>query len=316
MTGLVGLADVRAAAGLIAGQVVRTPLLPAAWSGELWLKPENLQPTGSFKVRGATAAVGALDPARRGRGVVTHSSGNHGQALARAAARYGVPAVVVAPEDTPQVKLAAMRRLGAEVVVVAAAHRLRTAERLRDERGLVLVPPFDAREVVAGQGTVGLEIVDDLPDLATVVVPVGGAGLLSGIAVAVRALVPAARVVGVEPELAGDLAEGFAGGHRVQWDPARTARTLADGLRVPAVSELTWAHVHQLVDDVVTVSEAAIRDGMRVLALGSRLVAEPSGAVAVAALRSGAVLARGPTVAVVTGGNVEPALLRDVLAAG
>jgi threonine dehydratase len=313
--GLVTLAEVRAAARRIRGSAVRTPLLPAPWwPTPLWLKPESLQPTGAFKIRGAVNALAVLDPDVRARGVVTHSSGNHAQALARAARDAGVPAVVVMPDSTPVGKVEATRALRAEVHLVPVAERLARAEQLGAERGMVLVPPFDSRHVIAGQGTVGLEIVEDLPHVGTVVVPVSGAGLLSGVAVAVRALAPAARIVGVEPELAGDLAEGFALGRRVEWAPDRTARTVADGLRVCAVSELTWAHVAALVDDVVTVSEDAIRSAMRDLVMRARLVVEPSGAVALAALASGVISAGpGPAVAVVSGGNVDPALLRDVL---
>ena len=183
------------------------------------------------------------------------------------------------------------------------------------ETGAELLPPYDDRRVIAGQGTIGLELVADLPEVGTVLVPVSGGGLISGIAVAVKSLRPEARVVAVEPELAADLAEGFARGEHVAWDSARTGRTVADGLRVPSVGVLNWRHISALVDDVVTVSEDDILAAMRTLALESRLVSEPSGAVALAGyLRHPEVITSGsPAVAIVSGGNVEPTLLADVL---
>ncbi len=313
---LVGIDDVRAAAARVSGQVVRTPLLPCPWADvarPLWLKPENLQPTGAFKMRGAFNAVGALDPTERARGVVTHSSGNHGRALAWAARTFGAPIIVVIPETATAVKVEGVRALGAEIVMVPPAERESRAVELARDRGMVMIPPFEHADVIAGQGTVGLEIVEDLPDLDVVLVPVGGGGLISGIAVAVKALLPAARVVGVEPELAGDLAEGFARGERVAWDPALTSRTIADGVRLPAVGELTWRHIERHVDDVITVSEQAILDAMGVLARSSRIVAEPSGALTAAAYLSRPDAVTGRTVAVVSGGNADPALLAQVL---
>jgi threonine dehydratase len=314
MTHLVTIEDVRAAAARIQGRVVRTPLMPCPWAaGQLWLKPENLQPTGAFKLRGALNALGALADTARGAGVITHSSGNHGRALSWAARSYRVPVVVVMPDTSPAVKVDGVRGLGAEIVMVPPAEReSRTAE-IAAKRGLAVIPPFDHADVIAGQGTVGLEIVADLADVGTVLVPVGGGGLISGVAVAVKALNPRCRVVAVEPELAGDLAEGFRRGERVVWAPALTARTIADGVRLPAVGRLTWQHIKRLVDDVVTVSEQSILDAVGVLATSSRLVAEPSGALTLAAYLERSEVAIGQTVAIVSGGNVEPALLASVL---
>jgi threonine dehydratase len=319
---LVDLGDVRAAAKRIGGQVVHTPLMQAAWARPagrhhgldgLWIKPENLQPIGAFKLRGALNAVGSLPDAVREPGVITHSSGNHGRAVAWAAKQYGVPAVVVMPDNSPAVKVAGVRSLDAEVIMVPVAERASRVVEIVAERGLAFVPPFDHRDIIAGQGTVGLEIADDLPDVGTVLVPVGGGGLISGIAVAVKALCPAARIIGVEPTLAGDLAEGYASGVHVTWDHALTARTVADGLRVASVGELNWEHITALVDDVVTVDEEAILEAMARLATSARIVAEPSGAVTTAAYLTHPDIAAGPTVAVVSGGNVEPALLAEVL---
>ncbi|MEV0425181.1 threonine/serine dehydratase [Micromonospora sp. NPDC050495] len=313
---LVSIADVRAAAADIAGTAVRTPLLPALWDDGLWLKPESLQPVGSFKLRGAAHAVARLDPAARARGVVTHSSGNHGQALAYAARRAGVPCTVVVPEGAPRVKVARIRALGADVRLVPPARRVDEAERIAAGSGAALVPPFDHPWIIAGQGTIGLEIVADLPDVAVVLVPVGGGGLSSGVATAIKALRPAAAVVGVEPLLAADARDSLSAGELVVWEVERTYRTCADGLRTN-LSELTLAHLRERLDGIVTVTEDEIRAATGRLVRDARLVAEPSGAVALAArLFHRDELPPGPTVAVVTGGNVDPAVLAAVLGSG
>lgn len=314
--GLVTAAAIGAAADRIGGAVRRTPLLETSlWpNGRLFVKAESLQLSGSFKLRGATNALALLTDDERARGVVTHSSGNHGQALARAAQAGGIRAIVVMPHQSPEVKVRATERCGATVVLVDLADRAAAVERIRAETGAVFVSPFDDRAVIAGQGTVGLEIIADLPDLATVVVPVSGGGLISGVAVAVKSRCPTARVIGVEPELAGDLAEGFARGARTVWSSDRTGRTIADGLRVTAVGDLNWQHIEALVDGVVTVSEEAILAAMRRIVLAERLVCEPSGAVAVAGcLEHPEVLGAGAAVAIVSGGNVDPALLATVV---
>jgi threonine dehydratase len=306
---LVGIQEVRAAAERIARHAVRTPLLPCLWADEdrpLWLKPESLQPVGAFKIRGAVNKIASLTPAERSRGVVTHSSGNHAQAVAYAARQFGVPAVIVIPEGAAAVKIAATRALGAEVVLVPPAERERRAAELVAEYGYTLVPPYDDTDVIAGQATVGLEIAADLPDVAAVLVPVSGGGLISGVATAVKALCPGARVFGVEPELAADAAESFRSGRRVAWPAARTHRTIADGLRVTCVGALPWEHIRAHVDDIVTVSEREIVQAVRLLGARARLVAEPSGAVATAAyLFAKPALPAGRTVAIVSGGNVD-----------
>ncbi|MEV0003370.1 threonine/serine dehydratase [Micromonospora sp. NPDC050980] len=306
---LISIADVRAAADDVAGTALRTPLLSTAWDDDLWLKPESLQPVGSFKLRGATHAVARLDPASRSRGVVTHSSGNHGQALAYAARAFGVPCTVVVPAGAPEVKVARMRALGADVRLVPPARRLAEAERIAAETGAALVPPFDHPAVVAGQGTVGLEIVADLPDVDVVLVPVGGGGLGAGVATAVKALRPSAAVIGVEPALAADAAESLAAGEVVVWDVDRTYRTCADGLRTN-LSALTLAHLRERLDGIVTVTEDEIMSAAGRLLREARLVVEPSGAVATAArLFHRDELPAGRTVAVVSGGNVDPRVL-------
>jgi threonine dehydratase len=306
---LVGLDDVRRAAEVIAAVAVRTPLLPSPWSSELWLKPESLQPTGAFKLRGAWHALARLAPSRRARGVVTHSSGNHGQALAYAARAAGIPCTVVMPDAAAPHKVAATRALGAKVVLVPAAERMARAGALASERGLTPLPPFDHPDVIAGQGTVGLEIVADLPDVEVVLVPVGGGGLASGVATAVTALCPGARVIGVEPALAADARDSLVAGALRPWPVERTYATIADGLRTQ-LSELTLAHLMRRLAGIVTVTEDEILDTTRELLHRGRLVVEPSGAVAAAAHRHRRdELPAGRAVAVVSGGNLDPELL-------
>jgi len=310
---LITLDDVRAAAGRVAGLAVRTPLLPCLWADQLWLKPESLQPVGSFKVRGAVNALSCLSEAERAAGVITHSSGNHGQALAYAGRELGVPVTVVMPDVAPEVKIRATRGYGAEVILVPPARRLSRTHELVAERGLTLVPPFDHPAVIAGQGTVGLEILADLADVATVLVPVGGGGLSSGVATVVRALAPQVSVVGVEPALAGDAADSLAAGELREWTNEQRYRTIADGLRT-SLSPLTFAHLTARLDRIITVSEDEIRAAVRTLAYSGRLVVEPSGAVTVAGyLAHRDELPPGPAVAVLSGGNIAPELLIELL---
>ena len=237
---------------------VRTPLIPVAGlEPPLLVKPESLQPTGSFKLRGAYAAITASEQAARQRGVIAHSSGNHGHAVAYAAALLGVRAVVVVPRTAPKVKTDAIEYYGAELVTVEPTLTARVAatSELMARHGYVLIPPFDDRAVIAGQGTVGLEIAADCPQVGLVLVPVSGGGLISGIAAAVRAACPAAAVVGVEPELAADARESFRRGERVSWPPEEVQRTVADALRVEQVGALPFAHIRELVADIVTVTD-------------------------------------------------------------
>jgi threo-3-hydroxy-L-aspartate ammonia-lyase len=278
----------------------------------VWLKPENLQPIGAFKVRGAFNAIGRLDDAERARGVVAYSSGNHAQAVAYAAAAFGIRAHIVMPEETPNVKVQATRNHGAEVVLCGAGQREKVAAELVAETGGVLVPPFDHPDIIAGQGTIGLEIAADLPDVQNVLIPVSGGGLASGIGTAIKALCPRANIFGVEPELAADTAEGLRIGHRVDWSIEDRNRTIADGLRSQP-SELTFAHLQKVLDGVITVAEDEIRAAVRELAYRAHLVSEPSGAVALAAYRRGGT-PPGRTVLILSGGNIEPPVLKGILA--
>jgi threonine dehydratase len=320
---LVGLAAIRAAAALLDGVTARTPLVafgdPAR---RQLLKAESLQPIGAFKLRGAYAAVAALGPEELRRGVITYSSGNHAQGVARAARLLGCPAVVVMPSNAPAIKRARVLADGAEVVTVgpASAERQAVAERLAAERGLEIIPPYDDDRIIAGQGTCGLEIAEDAEDLGLVLVPIGGGGLASGVAAAVKALRPAARVIGVEPELAADASESLALGRIVEWSAADVSRTIADGTRTQALGVRTFAHLRALLDGVVTVSEMEIAAGVRLGAEEARLVVEPSGALVIAALRFhadeiGLALVGGTIVGVVSGGNVDPELYRAYLQA-
>jgi len=315
---LVTLDEIRAAADRVAPVVVRTPLLESVAHPGLWLKPENLQPTGAFKLRGATNAVLSLSPTERERGVVTDSSGNHGLALAYTARRLGIPCVVVMPDVAPPFKIDAVRSLGAEIVLVPPPERLSRTLAIAAERALAVVPPFDHADIIAGKATIGLEILADLPSVAAVLVPVGGGGLASGVASAVTLVNPAVRVIGVEPELAGDAAESLRSGQLTRWSTDQTYRTTADGLRT-ALSELTFAHLRERLADIITVTEAEISSAVAELARTARLVVEPSGAVATAAFlhhRSAlGVAPDAPVVAVVSGGNLAPAALAALLAA-
>jgi len=317
---LVSIDEIRAAAAGLDGVALRTPLVPYPRIGpRLLVKPESLQPTGSFKLRGAYTAISALSAAARRRGVVTHSSGNHAQAVAYAAALLRVPATVVIPANAPPVKIAAADAFGAKVVISQPGLPARVAatDELVARHGYTIIPPFDDRMVIAGQGTVGLEIAADCPDADLILCPVSGGGLISGIAAAIRALSPAAKIIGVEPELAADARDSLRQRRRVAWPSADTQRTIADALRVEQIGELPLQHMLSYVHDVVTVSEQEIREAVRRLAVEARLVAEPGGAVAVAAclFRASELPAARVRVAVLSGGNVDPALLAEILGA-
>ena len=298
---MVTLDDVRAAAVRIRGVAMRTPLLDV---GALALKCENLQPMGAFKVRGACNMIAQLPPQSRAAGVITYSSGNHGQAVALVAQRFGMPAVVVMPETAPAVKVAGVRRYGAEVIFAGTTtlHRKARAEEELARRGLTMVPPFDDARVIAGQGTVGLEILEQCPNVTTVFVPVGGGGLISGVSAAVKGMRSGVRIVGVEPDGAPKMSRSLAAGHPVTLDQVSS---IADGLVAVRPGDLTFEHLQALVDEVMTVSDEQIRGAVRWLFGEASLVAEPSGAAAVAgALARGS--SEGVSVAIVSGGNVEP----------
>jgi threonine dehydratase len=314
---LIDLDQIRAAAARIAPYVDATPIIPLARGGP-GLKAENLHPTGAFKLRGAFNALLSLRPDVLARGVVAHSSGNHAQAVAYAAHILGARAVVVMPNNAPAAKLAATRGWGAEVVIVgpASAERAAKAEALALSEGLTPVPPFNALEIIAGTGTIALEILRDRPQTACVAIPVSGGGLLSGVAAGLKLSNPTIRVIGVEPELADDAARSFRAGRLTSISAEDASRTIADGLRVQQLGAVNWPHVQAFVDEIVTVSEEAIKDAMRRIASGARLIAEPSGAVAMAGLLAVDGAASERSVAILSGGVVDLDIYAGMLAGG
>src|SRR5688500_587649 len=314
---VVGLDEVAAAARVLDGVAVRTPLLPAEALTEqlgvpVWLKPEMLQRGGAFKFRGAYTFLAAMSPAARARGVIAPSSGNHAQAVALAARIFGVPATVVMPTTVTPAKRGGAERLGARIVLAGTStqDRMDRARELADAEGLTIVPPYDDATIIAGQATVGLEIARDMPDVGTVLVPVGGGGLSAGVATAIKLLVPGCRVVGVEPSGAPKLTRAREAGH-----PVRLASTggLADGLLAVEVGHAPFAHHQVYMDEVVVVPDELLPGALRFLLDRMKLVVEPSGAITVAALLEGLVKPRGTTVAVLSGGNIEWTGLRDLL---
>ena len=309
MTRLITLDDLTAAAARIAAVAVRTPLLPfdsmsEQLGVELWLKPEMLQRGGAFKFRGAYNFLAQLSPSERSRGVIAPSSGNHAQAVALAAKLFGVKSVVVMPTTVTPAKRGGAERLGARIELAGTTtqDRMGRAVELVEAEGLTMVPPYDHEWIIAGQGTAGLEIVDDLPDVETVLVPVGGGGLSAGVATAVKLRMPKARVIGVEPAGSPKLSKARAAGRPVRI-PANAG--LADGLLAVEVGALTFAHHECFVDDVVQVNDDALAPAMRMLLDRMKLVAEPSGAITLAALMQKIVKPRGKIVALLSGGNIE-----------
>jgi threonine dehydratase len=299
---LVTLDDIRAAAARIRPLVRRTPVLEA---GRLLLKCENLQVTGAFKARGAANMLALMPAADRSAGVVTYSSGNHGQAVAWAAAQHGSRAVIVMPETAPQVKIDAVKRYGGEVIFAGTTSldRKARAEAEAAAGDLTMVPPFDHPWIIAGAGTVGLEILEQCPQATTIFVPMGGGGQISGVSTAVKQMRPGVRVVGVEPAGAARMSASLSAGHPVT---LATTSSIADGLLTMRPGDLTLAHVQAYVDQVVTVDDEAIVEAVRWLFSEVHVVAEPSGAATVAAALQAGSAAAG-AVAIVSGGNVDAA---------
>jgi threonine dehydratase len=317
---MIGSGAIEVARRRLQGVALRTPLVPCPRGEQdrvLYFKPESLQPTGAFKLRGAYNKISSLSREDRRLGVVAHSSGNHAQAVAYAARALNTRAVVVMPRGVSRVKLDATAELGAEVVLVgpSSAERTHKAEELAVEHGYVPVPPYDDEVLIAGQGTIGAEILEDLPGVETVLVPVSGGGLIGGISAAIKLVRPEVRVIGVEPELAADARASLESGSLVEFAADQVARTVADGLRVQRLGEVPFEHIRAFVDDIVAVKEKEILEAMRRLALRVRLVAEPSGAVTFAAhlFHREELPPSRLTVAVISGGNVEPDLLAEIL---
>jgi len=317
---MVTLKDIQNARALLHKVAVRTPLVECRLSANglntIKVKPENLQPIGSFKLRGAYNKISSLSPDERRRGVVAHSSGNHAQGVAYAARALGVKATIVMPSSAPKVKLEATRALGAEIVLVgpASEERIRKAEELEKERRLVPVPPYNDEKIIAGQGTIGLEILDDLEGPLTLVAPIGGGGLISGIATALKESRAGVKVIGVEPEFAADAQASLRTGRIQSIGGESAARTMADGLRSQSIGPINFEHIRKYVDAIITVSEDEIKQAMRRLLFSARILAEPSGAVASAAamFHTREIDGSGTTVAVVSGGNIEPKLFAEI----
>ncbi len=315
---LVTRADIERAAEAIKGVAARTPLIEAHWLSdklgyEVRLKCENLQRAGAFKIRGAYNAVSRVAEADRKRGVITYSSGNHGQAVALAARLFGIKAVVVMPTTAPGVKVEGAKRLGAEVVLegTTSTHRYDKAMELTQQHGYVVIPPFDHFDVIAGQGTVGLEILEDLPNVKAVLIPVGGGGQLAGVAAYIKQAHSECVTVGVEPDVADAMYQSRQAGEPVT---IKAQPSIADGLLPVRPGDLTYAHAAKFVDELVRVSDDAIVEAARAVIQNAKLIVEFSGAVTVAALLSGAYRPKeGPVVAVLSGGNLDPAKLTALL---
>ena len=316
---MVTLKDIQQAQLLLRKVAVRTPLVACKLPDgrQIFLKPENLQPIGSFKLRGAYNKIASLTPEQRSRGVVSHSSGNHAQGVAFAARALKVKATIVMPNTAPKVKIEATRALGAEIVLVGPASddRIAKAEELEREKKLIPVPPYNDEKIIAGQGTIGLEILEDLPNPEVILIPIGGGGMISGVATAIKESKIKAKIIGVEPEFAADAQASFRSGKIQSVSAESAAKTIADGLRSQSIGPINFEHIRKYVDDIITVKEHEIRQAMRHLLFAGRILAEPSGAVTTAALlfHASELPASDKTVAVVTGGNVEPQLFTDIL---
>jgi threonine dehydratase len=316
---MISLADIAAARERLRGVANVTPVVPCG--DHLLLKAESLQPIGSFKLRGAYNLIAQIPAAQRQAGVITYSSGNHAQGVAYSARALGIRAVIVMPSNAPATKVAATRSLGAEIVFVgpASEERREAAEELAREHGYTVVPPYDHPHIIAGQATCGAEILEQVPAVDLILAPVSGGGLLSGSATAAKLIGAetgrSIRVIGVEPALAGDAAESFIAGAIVAWDADLTTRTIADGLRTQSVGKNNFSLIQKYVDDIITVTEEEIVRAMRIIALESRLVAEPSGATAAAAwlFHREKLGAATQAVAILSGGNVDPQMLEAAL---
>ena len=323
---MITLSDLRSAQSRLDGVTVRTRLIefpqtmwgraPSPVPPQLFLKPENQQPIGAFKLRGAYNKIASLTEDERKRGVISYSSGNHAQGVAYAARALGVKSIIVMPSNAPAIKREATAALGAEIVTVGPGsdERKAKAEELAAQHGYVIVPPYNDEKIIAGQGTIGLEILEDLPEVEAVFSPVGGGGLISGVATAIKLTNPAVKVVGVEPELAADAQASLRSGKIVQFPAEQVSRTIADGLRTQSVGPINFEHIKKYVDDIVTVSEDEIRRAMRLLAANPATVAEPSGAVAAAGFlfRHDQLPKTRLNVAIISGGNIEPAMLDEL----
>jgi threonine dehydratase len=326
---MITLSDLHSAQSRLHGVATRTRLVevPENMWGQpsavqrgtrLFLKPENQQPIGSFKLRGAYNKIASLSEADRKRGVISYSSGNHAQGVAYAARSLKVKAVIVMPNNAPAIKQEATAKLGAEIVLVGPGsdERKTKAEELAAQHGYVIVPPYNDEKIIAGQGTIALEILEDVLEVETIFSPVGGGGLISGVATAIKLSKPNVKVIGVEPELAADAQASLRAGKVVQFPAEQVSRTIADGLRTQSIGAINFEHIHKYVDDIVTVTEDEIRQAMKLLAANPATIAEPSGAVATAGFlfRRDRLPNTKVNVAIISGGNIEPVMLEKLRA--
>src|SRR5579864_6108485 len=327
---MISLSDLHSAQSRIEGVTVRTHLVEfpqtmwgqppsAVQPGEvrrLLLKPENQQPIGAFKLRGAYNKIASLTEDERKRGVISYSSGNHAQGVAYAARALKVKAIIVMPNNAPAIKREATAKLGAEIVLVGPGsdERKAKAEQLAAQHRYAIVPPYNDEKIIAGQGTIALEILEDFPTVETVLSPVGGGGLISGVAAAIKLTNPKVKVIGVEPELAADAQASLRSGKIVQFPAEQVSRTIADGLRTQSIGPINFEHIRAYVDDIITVTEDEIRQAMKYLAANPATVAEPSGAVATAGFIFHAHLLpkTNLNVAIISGGNIEPQMLEEL----
>jgi len=317
---MVSLGDIHEAQSRLHGIATRTRLIeftrPESAGRRLFLKPENQQPIGAFKLRGAYNKIASLSEQDRKRGVISYSSGNHAQGVAYAARALSVKAVIVMPDNAPAIKREATAALGAQIVLVGpgSTERQAKAEELAAQHGYVIVPPYNDEQIIAGQGTIGLEILEDLPEVETVLAPVGGGGLISGVATAMKLSKSSIKIIGVEPALAADAQASLRAGKIVQFPANEVSRTIADGLRTQSIGAINFEHIRRYVDDIVTVTEDEIREAVKLLSANSTTVAEPSGAVSVA----GFLFHRDQlpntkvNVAIISGGNIDPKVLEEL----
>jgi len=314
---MITLSDLHSARTRLQGIITRTRLIEFKHdSRRLFLKPENQQPIGAFKLRGAYNKIASLSEQDRKRGVISYSSGNHAQGVAYAARALGVKAVIVMPNNAPTIKREATAALGAEIVLVGpgSSERQQKAEELAAQYGYVIVPPYNDEKIIAGQGTIGLEILEDLPEVEAVFAPVGGGGLISGVAAAIKLTRPEVQVIGVEPELAADAQSSLRAGKIVQFPADQVSRTIADGLRTQSIGNINFEHMQCFVDAIITVSEDEIFQAMKLLAQNPGTVAEPSGSVATAGFlfRANQLAQTKLNVAIISGGNLEPEMLQEL----
>lgn len=317
---MITLPDVKTAQSRLEGVRIRTKLVPFTLPKDdprqLFLKPENQQPIGSFKLRGAYNKVASLSESERKTGVISYSSGNHAQGVAYSARALNVKCIIVMPNNAPQIKREATAKLGAEIVLVGPGsdERKAKAEELAAEHGYAIVPPYNDEKIIAGQGTIGLEILEDLPNVETILAPVGGGGLISGVAAAIKLTNPKVKVIGVEPELAADAQASLRQSKVVQLPAEKVSRTLADGLRTQSIGPINFEHICTYVDDIITITEDEIRQAMKYLCAYPETISEPSGAVATAGFLFHAkeLPDTNLNVAVISGGNVEPDMLKEL----